>query len=130
MSVRPNDLYQKFLTSTVGFLIEEVIEQDSVGLLVTRNRANPQATKKGKRKSGRIVKYVFNDAIKQTSGYQKYFSPGSEEEMELLGLKRGVGLIRPNQLISSDNVLIRKNGPAKHQPRKKMRKRLLRPFKG
>lgn len=128
---RPSQLFiSNILTSAAGFLIEEVIEQDSVGLLVTRNRANPQPAKKGKRKSGRTVKYVFNDSIKQTPGYQKYFSPGSEEEMELLGLKRGVSVIRPNRTISSANVLVRKNGLARHQPRRKTRKKHLRPFKG
>ena len=69
--------------------MEEVIEQDSIGLLRV-SRANPQTTKKGKRKSGRNAKYLFNDSVKETILYQKYFSPGSEEAMELLGLKRGV----------------------------------------
>ncbi|TDL24968.1 DNA-binding protein [Rickenella mellea] len=69
-----------------GFIILEITETDSSGMLVTRTQVK-SSHKKAKRKTKETSRYIFNFPIKKTAVYNDYFDPCSEVEKKLLGLK-------------------------------------------
>lgn len=68
----------------------EVTESDKLGLMQTQARASRSNAKRKVKSSKQVQRYVFNALCKRTALYRDYFSPDSEAEKEMLGLKNAV----------------------------------------
>lgn len=80
------------------FILLENIESDSIGFLATKTTSKQRSTK-NKRKTRVSSAYVFNESIVETLSYQKYFTPDSIEEKQMLGLIGPVSLCGLDGLI-------------------------------
>ena len=82
-------------------MVLEVTQSDQVGLLETSTRpAQGKSAKANKsvKSTKQVQRYVFNQEIKNGPAYKDYFSPDSEAEKELLGLKNKVISSAPDEL--------------------------------
>lgn len=85
-------------TLYIGFILLEITEIDKLGLsetriktITTNGKCNTTASTTKKVKGPRqIRKYVFAHSILKSARYKNYFTPDSEVEMTMLGLKKKV----------------------------------------
>ncbi|THH03421.1 hypothetical protein EW145_g6266 [Phellinidium pouzarii] len=93
-----------------GFIVLEVTETDKLGLLETRTRATRSSAKKKVKRAKEVQKYIFNKAVKKTTAYMDYFSPGNDAEKTMLGLKDMVRLFAYRRVMIGLAPTVRNRG--------------------
>ena len=68
----------------------EITESDNLGMVETKTRVPRSNAKKKVKSSKQVQKYVFNDICVHSALYKDYFSPDSDAEKTMLGLKKMV----------------------------------------